>query len=630
MVFQKMRRSIKPMMWVILIAFAASIPLMYARSALRKGGEKSLAEVNGEPISYLSFAQSFQSAYERYYQFLGGEISPEMEKYLRFQVLSELVTSELLWQEAKKADIQVSEEEIVTQIKSIMENFPSREAFMRVLEMRKISYPEFKRDIVRQLSVNELVQRIKDSVGITEEEVKSYWMMENEKIEVEYILIKPQNYQKEVKVTQEDMEKYYKTHTEEFRVPEKVKVNYIRLAAQDFQDEVKISPSTIRDYYQNHLAEYQIPERRRASHILIELASDATKEEKEEAREEIEKIQSKLRGGADFATLARQYSQDSVSAEKGGDLGFFSYQEMVPSFSEAVFTLKEAGEVTQIIESPFGYHLAKLTGIKLAYLKTFEEVGDEIEVILAREKTDALVQEEVRRVKNELEQGKISFQEYGKAHPQRVGTSSFFAIDENIEEIGWAPEINQIAFSLKQGDIGPVIETFQGYYILGLEERRPSYIPNFAEAQEKVEEVLITQKAQELAQQKAKFVKLEGETGVSFSSLAEEQKLEYEHLKYFNRKGWIEEIYGEDREKFIDLAFSLPVGKIGEPLLLTDGYYLINLQGRNLPWEEFPEQKEKFKQDLLSQKRDIFLQAWLAKIREKAKIVDNSSLFFPP
>ncbi|TET44692.1 hypothetical protein E3J59_04810 [Candidatus Aerophobetes bacterium] len=630
MVFQKMRRSIKPMMWVILIAFAASIPLMYARSALQKGGEESLAEVNGEPISYLSFAQSFQSAYERYYQFLGGEISPEMEKYLRFQVLSELVTSELLWQEAKKADIQVSEEEIVTQIKSIMENFPSREAFMRVLEMRKISYPEFKRDIVRQLSVNELVQRIKDSVGITEEEVKSYWMMENEKIEVEYILIKPQNYQKEVKVTQEDMEKYYKTHTEEFRVPEKVKVNYIRLAAQDFQDEVKISPSTIRDYYQNHLAEYQIPERRRASHILIELASDATKEEKEEAREEIEKIQSKLRGGADFATLARQYSQDSVSAEKGGDLGFFSYQEMVPSFSEAVFTLKEAGEVTQIIESPFGYHLAKLTGIKLAYLKTFEEVGDEIEVILAREKTDALVQEEVRRVKNELEQGKISFQEYGKVHPQRVGTSSFFAIDENIEEIGWAPEINQIAFSLKQGDIGPVIETFQGYYILGLEERRPSYIPNFAEAQEKVEEVLITQKAQELAQQKAKFVKLEGETGVSFSSLAEEQKLEYEHLKYFNRKGWIEEIYGEDREKFIDLAFSLPVGKIGEPLLLTDGYYLINLQGRNLPWEEFPEQKEKFKQDLLSQKRDIFLQAWLAKIREKAKIVDNSSLFFPP
>jgi len=630
MVFQQMRRSIKPMMWAILIAFAVSIPLMYARSALQKGGEKPLAEVNGEPISYLSFAQSFQSAYERYYQLSGGKITPEMENYLRFQVLSQLVTYELLRQEAKKADIQVSEEEIVTQIKSIMENFPSREAFMRVLEMRKISYPEFKKSVTRQLAINELVQRIKDSVGITEEEVKSYWMMENEKIEVEYILIKPQNYQKEVKVTQEDMEKYYKTHTEEFRVPEKVKVNYIRLAAQDFQDEVKISPSTIRDYYQNHLAEYQIPERRRASHILIELASDATKEEKEEVRKEIEKIQSKLRGGADFATLARQYSQDSVSAEKGGDLGFFSYQEMVPSFSEAVFALKEAGEVTEIIESPFGYHLAKLTGIKLAYIKTFEEVRNEIEVILVGEKSDALAQEEARGVKNELEQGEISFQEYGKEHPQRKGTSSLFAMDERIEEIGWVPEFNQIAFSLKEGEISRVLKTFQGYYILGLEERRPSYIPNFAEAQEKVEEVLITQKAQELAQQKAKFVKLEGETGVSFSSLAEEQNLEYEHLKDFNRKGWIEEIYGKDREEFIGLAFSLPVGKIGEPLLLTNGYYLINLKGRNLPWEEFAKQKEKFKQDLLSQKRDIFLEAWLAKIREKAKIVDNSSLFFPP
>ncbi|GAJ09004.1 unnamed protein product, partial [marine sediment metagenome] len=177
-----------------------------------------------------------------------------------------------------------------------------------------------KKSVARQFAINELVQRIKDSVGITEEEVKSYWVKENEKIEVEYILIKPQNYQKEVKVTQEDMEKYYKTHTEEFRVPEKVKVNYVRVAAQDFQDEVKISPSAIRDYYQNHLTEYQIPETRRASHILVEFSPDATKEEKEKAREEIERIQSMLRGGADFATLARQYSQDSFSAEKGGDL----------------------------------------------------------------------------------------------------------------------------------------------------------------------------------------------------------------------------------------------------------------------------------------------------------------------
>jgi peptidyl-prolyl cis-trans isomerase D len=630
MVFQKMRRSIRPMMWAILIAFAVSIPLMYARSALQKGGEKPLAEVNGVPISYLSFAQSYGSAYERYYQLSGGKITPEIEKYLRLQVLSELVISELLWQEAKKADIQVSEEEIVTQIKSIMENFPSREAFMRVLEMRKISYPEFKKSVARQLAINELVQRIKDSAGVTEEEVKTYWMMENEKIEVEYILIKPEQYQKEVKVTQEDIEKYYETHTAEFRVPEKVKVNYIRLAAQDFQDEVKISPSTIRDYYQNRLAEYQIPERRKASHILIEFSSDATEEEKGKARGEIEKIQSKLRDGADFATLARQYSQDSVSVEKGGDLGFFSYKEMVPSFSEAVFALKDVGQVTEIIESPFGYHLAKLTGIKLAHTKTFEEVKDEIEKILVGEKSDVLAQEEARRVKNELEQGKVSFQEYGKEHPQRQGTSPLFAIDETIKEIGWTPEFNQIAFSLKEGEMSRVLKTFQGYFILGLEEKKPSYIPNLAEAQEKVEDTLITQRAQKLAQQKAKSIKLEAEKGLSFSSLAQEQNLEYEHLKYFNRKGWIEGIWGEDREEFIGLSFSLPVGKIGEPLLLTNGYYLINLKGREVPWEEFPKQKEKFKEDLLSQKKNLYLQAWLAKIREKAKIVDNSSLFFPP
>ncbi len=629
MLFHKMRRSIRPMMWVILIAFAASIPLMYARSTLQEKGEKPLTEVNGVPISYASFIQSFQPTYEAYYEVLEDEISPETERFLMYQVLSDLVTHELLWQEAKKADIQVSEEETTTQIETIVESFPSREAFMRALEMRQISYPEFKKDIVKHLSTDELVQRIKDSVGITEEEVRSYWIIDNERIELEYIFIEPQDYRKEVKVSQEDMEKYYETYTDLLREPERIKVNYIRVDAEEFEDEVKISPSTMEDYYQYHLTDFQTPETRRASHILIEYDPDASKEEKEKAREEMDKIQSMLEGGTDFATLARQYSQDSFSAEMDGDLGFFSYDEMVPSFSEVVFALKEVGEVTQIIESPFGYHLVKLTGIKLAYTETLEELEDEIEEILTREKTDALAQEEVSRVKNELDQGEISFQEYGKAHPQRAGTSSFFAIDEYIEEIGWAPEINDLAFSLKQGDIGPIIETFLGYYILGLEEKSPSYIPNFDEIQEKIKEILTAQRAKELAQQKAKFVKLEQEKGASFFSLAEEQNLEYKHLELFNRQIGTLQIYGEDKEKFIDLAFSLPVGNIGEPILLTDGYYLINPVGRDLPWEEFPEQKEEFKQNLLSQKREAFLQAWLAKIREKAKIVDNSSLFFP-
>ncbi len=630
MVFHQIRKSIRPMMWVILIAFGVSIPLMYGRSALQRRGEKPLIEVNGEKISYASFAESFQSTYERYYQLSEGKVSPEMERYLRYQVLSQLIDYELLWQEAKKANIEVSDEEIVAQIKTIMESFPSREAFMRALEFRKIPYPEFKRSIAKQLIMNELMQRIRDGIGVTEEEVRSHWMMENEKVEAEYILIKRENYQKEAKVTQEGIKDYYTTHTEEFRVPERVKINYVGVAPEDFEDGVKIPSSTIEDYYQDNLTQYQIPERRKASHILIEFSSDAPDQEKEKAREKIEEIQSKLRGGADFATLAHEDSQDSTSAENGGDLGFFSYQQMVPSFSAAVFNLSEPGEVTEIIESPFGYHLAKLTDIEPTHTRTFEEVSEQIEVILVKEKADALVQEEAQSIKSELEEGRTSFQKYGEKHPERAGTSPYFAVDETIEEVGWAPELNQTAFSLKKDEISGVIRTSTGYYVLGLEEKKPSYIPDFAEAQEVVREALIAERAEELAEQKAESVKSEAEKGMSLSSLAGEHNLEYERLEYFNRKGRIQEIYGQDTEKFIDLTFSLPVGKTGEVLPLSNGYYLIRVTGRNLPWEEFTKQKDQFKQNLLSQKRNIFFDEWLGKIKEKAKIVDNSNLFFSP
>jgi len=266
----------------------------------------------------------------------------------------------------------------------------------------------------------------------------------------------------------------------------------------------------------------------------------------------------------------------------------------------------------------------------LAHTRTFEEVSDQIEVILVKEKADALAQEEAEKTRSELEEGETSFQEYGKEHPERAGSSPHFAIDERVEEVGWAPEFNQTAFSLKKDEISGVIRTSTGYYVLGLEEKKPSYVPDFAEAQEVVREALVAERAEELAEQKAELVKSEAEKGMSLSSLAGEQNLEYERLEYFNRKGSIQEIYGQDREKFIDLTFSLPVGKIGEVLALPGGYYLIRVTGRNLPWEEFTKQKGQFKQNLLSQKRNIFFEEWLGKIKEKAKIVDNSNLFFSP
>ena len=630
MILQDLRKSMKPMMWIIVIAFAASLPLMYLR--YRSGGndQKPLAKVNGVSISYASFAKSYSDVYERYQQTSGGQISPQVETYLKYQVLAQLITNEILWQEANRARIRIGEEELTEAIEGIMRRFPSREAFIRFLDYQRISYRDLKEQIRKQLAINGLTQRIQDSVGVTDQEVKDYWLNENEKIKAVYIFLPPKKYKKEAIVSQEEIATYYDKHKEDFTIPERVKVDYLLISPEEFAKEIKVTEKELESYYEKHLVNFEVPEKRRASHILIKLPPSASEKEEENAKEKIEEIQKKLEKGVDFATLARKYSQDSSSAEKGGDLEFFTYSQMIPSFSKAAFSLKKEGEVSGIVKSPFGYHLIKLTGIKQAYTEPFDKVKPQIKKLLIEQKSEELAKKEAETVRERIEEKKITFTDYVKKHPFRYNSTPFFSSTEKVEDVGWVPQFNQVSFSLEPGKISSVVPIPQGYSILKLAERKPSRIPPLKEIAPKVKEKVVEEKAKRIAEEKAKHIQEELEKGKDLSSLAKKFGVEYKSLKYFKRGDWIEELGDKDREKFMETAFSLAQGEISPPIWLSKGYYIIKLMGRDLSLEEFTKEREKFTEDLISRKKAEELSLWLQKIREKAKIEDNSRLFFSP
>ncbi len=628
MLMQSLRKSIKPGMWIIAIAFTASLFFMYGRSEKE---QKPLAKVNGAAISYQKFAQSYQNAYENYRQIYNTELSPQLEEYLRYYVLGQLVENELLWQEAKKAKIKVNEEELNEIIKKIMgmEPFGSQEAFMRYLDYQHISYSDFKEDIERQMTINELIQRLRESVEVTEEEAKDYWTMENEKLGVSYLFLEPEKYKKEVKTTEEEIEKYYEGHKEEFRIPEKVKVDYILMKPEEFADKTgEPAEEVLEAYYEEYLAYFRIPERRKASHILIELASSASEEDEKKAKEKIEEIEKKIKEGADFALLAKKYSEDTFSAEKGGDLGFFAYSQVVASFAEALFSLKEQGEVSETVKTPFGYHLIKLTEIDEEHINPFGEVKEQVRQMWIEEESENLAKKEIDDIGKELEEKKITVSEYIESHPQRGKTTPFFAQGEEIEGLGWASQFSETAFSLTQGEISSPVEVSGGYCLINLKEKEPSYIPPSKEVKEETKEKLIEEKAIKIVEEKTLQIEKEVKEGENLSLLAKELDLEYKSIESLTRADQIEGISSQDREKFVQTAFSLKKEEISKPLKLTNGYYIIKLTQRELLLEDFLKEKEKFKETLLSQKRTKTLNLWLQKLKEKAKIVDNSSLFF--
>ncbi len=147
--------------------------------------------------------------------------------------------------------------------------------------------------------------------------------------------------------------------------------------------EIAVSDKEIMDYYNAHKEEFLHVEQLRASHILVR-----TKKEAEKVLEEI-----KNKKGAKFSSLAKKYSIDSITAAQGGDLGYFSKGEMVPEFESAVFALKNVGDITGIIKTDFGYHIAMLTGRKKLDEKTFDESKNEISSILEKNKFENLLNE---------------------------------------------------------------------------------------------------------------------------------------------------------------------------------------------------------------------------------------------
>ncbi|GAH96246.1 unnamed protein product [marine sediment metagenome] len=501
---------------------------------------------------------------------------------------------------------------------------------MRFLNYQHISYRDLKEQIRKQLATNELTQRIRDSVGVTDQEVKDYWLRENEKIKALYIYLSPKKYEKEVVVSQEEITIYYEKHKEDFTIPEKVKADYLLISSGEFTKEIKVTAKELKSYYEGHLANFEIPEKRKASHILIKLLPSASKKDEENAKKKIEEIQKKLEKGADFTTLAKKYSQDTPSAEKGGDLGFFTYTQMIPSFSRAAFSLEKEGEVSGIVKSPFGYHLIKLTGIKQAYTEPFEKVKSRINKLLIEQKSDDLAKKEAETMRERIKEKKITFTDYVKKHPFRYNSTPFFSSTEKVEGVEWTPQFNQVAFSLKPGEISSVVQIPQGYSILKLVERKTSRIPPLKEITQKIKEKVVQEKAKRTAEEKAKQIQKEIKEGENLSSLVKKFGLEYKSLEYLKRGDWIEELDGTDREKFMETAFSLAKGGVSPPVWLSQGYYVIQLTGRDLSLEEFTKEREKFTQDLTSQKRAEELNLWLQKIREKAKIEDNSSLFFSP
>ncbi|MBL8280065.1 MAG: SurA N-terminal domain-containing protein [Pelomonas sp.] len=178
-----------------------------------------------------------------------------------------------------------------------------------------------------------------------------------------------------------DIEAFYKepANAARFQLPESAQIQYVALDVEALKKDVKFTEDDLQNYYKENAARYGVPEERRASHILIKVDRSAPADERAKAKAKAEDILAQVRKNpGEFAALAKKNSQDEGSAANGGDLDFFSRGAMVKEFDAAVYAMK-AGEISNLVETDFGYHIIQLTGTRGGDKKPFEAVRAEVE-----------------------------------------------------------------------------------------------------------------------------------------------------------------------------------------------------------------------------------------------------------
>ena len=348
------------------------------------------AKVDGEKIPVETARRAWQQRQTQLQQMVQGELPPELMQAQKKAVLDQFVRQTLLTQRAQKGGYYVTDEELAKRVMEIpqfqTDGKFSPERYNAMIRQAGMTTTKFEADLKTELLVTQIQTAVIDSAFVTPHDLERRFKLEKQERELDYVLIAANSFASQIKPTDEQIQQWYDGHKNDYLTAETVDLQYLELTRASTEGGVQVTDEALKDYYAQVKDRFETPERRKARHILV-TASDGLDDAA--AEKKAKELYEKVKGGADFAQLAKENSKDPGSATQGGDLGFAQRGTFVGPFEDALFSM-QPGEVRGPIKTQFGYHVIKLDEIEGGKLKTFEEARPDLEAEFRKEKSQQL------------------------------------------------------------------------------------------------------------------------------------------------------------------------------------------------------------------------------------------------
>ena len=591
-------------------------------------GKGVVAQVDGSDITSDDVRQSARMMLQRQMP-QGGANASMLLPYFARQAADQLITRQALVAEAGRMGLHVTLDEVSDELQHGQSyapvffpggNFIGKQEYEDLLQRNNLTVAKFEADVANQILITKLQGLIAGGASVSPAEIHQQFIKQNSKVKFDYAVLKQDDLKKGLHPAEQELKAYYQSQKAAYAnsIPEKRRVKYALIDASKTEAGVQVTRDDLRSYYDLHRDEYRTPEQVKVSHILIKTplpGPDGKIDEKgiAEAQRRAEDLLKQLKGGAKLEDLAQKYSEDPGSAKQSGSLGWIGRGQTVPEFEKTAFSLPK-GQISDLVKSSYGFHIIRVDDKQDAHVKTLDEVKDQIEPVLKRQKGQELAQ---KKAEDLLKQARLpqGLDAAAAAAGVPVITTDFFARRDQLPGLGPATQFMDAVFSAVEKSPPDVAPASQGIVVFQLLGIKPPATPTFEEIRSKVEEEYKTSRSAVLLRQKTQELSDRAKAEHDLKRAAKELGATMKTSDFVLPDGQVPDIGSMTGQAAA--AFSMKQGEISGPIYSgSDGAVLAVLENQQPSEADFAAKRDQIRDSLLQAKQQEVFGLFVSSLRD--------------
>lgn len=533
--------------WIIIGSICVIFALWGVSSYLYSAQEVHVvAQVNGVKITEQQLSTVYNQLKRQQELSLGANYasSKASSEILKNAALQSIISNIVLTNAAVSDGFEVAPELVdaaIAKMPIFQVNGAFSEArFQQALNALLYSPNEFFDQVSHNILNNQVQFGIQGSAFALPAEVLQAMALIHQKRTFDYTVLPVKIFLSQVKLQPTAIADYYKAHSDEFKTPEKVSIEYLQLSVANLMKQIRPNEQQIKDFYEDNISSYTTPEEWRVAHILISLPMRASSSDKDKAQKKMDDLVQKIKSGSDFGALAKQYSEDKLTAGNGGVLPWQNGGQFSSEVRMVLPSLKKVGDIsTPIFVSGQGYELLKVVGIKPAVVAPFASVREKVFQMYKQQKAEQKFSDLSDQLSNITYESPNSLQPAAKQLGLEIQTTSLFTKQGGADTVTKNPKIIEAAFSdevVNQHDNSdPVNLNDNSTVILRAKQYIPAAVKPLATVKDSIESTLRLQEAAVLANQKGATILTSLNQGMTLAQLAKKYNIVWQQATNVRR-----------------------------------------------------------------------------------------------